>query len=86
MMARGELAGFATGPDGIGRRMGLLQRARPDRDRAELEMTALPAERLRLRPRSEDQLHSLGGSLPRLRWVEAVGQVLARDTAQQPDH
>jgi len=81
-MPRGEFAGFATGPKGIGRRMGLLQRARPDRDGAELEMTTLPAEGLRLGPGFEDQLHPLGGALARLRRVETVAQVLAGCAAQ----
>src|SRR5262249_51144655 len=75
-MTCGKLAGLAARPEGIGRRMRLLQRARPDRDRAELVMTALPAEGLRLGPRLEDQLHPFGGSLPRLGRIEPVGQVL----------
>src|SRR5208282_6876031 len=70
VMACGELAGFAAGSQGIGRRMGLLRGTRPDRDGAEMEMTALPAEGLRLGPRLEDQLHPLGGALPRLGRVE----------------
>ncbi len=77
MMACCELAGFTTGAEGVGRRMRLLQRARPDRYRAELEVTALPAEGLRLGPRFEDQLHPLGRALARLRGIETVAQVLA---------
>ena len=66
--------------------MGLLRRARPDRDGAKLEMTALPAEGLRLGPGPEDQLHPLGGALTRLVRVEAEGQILPGDAAQHPDH
>src|SRR5882672_10729212 len=85
VVARGELAGFATRAEGVGRRMRLLQRTRPDGHGAVLEVAALPAERLRLRPRSENELHALVGSLPRLRRVEVVGQVLVRRSPQQPD-
>ena len=84
-MARRDLAGFAAAAEGKGRRMRLLQRARPDRDRAELEMTALPAEGLRLGPGFEDQLHRFGGALARFGRVETVGQILAGDATQQPD-
>ncbi len=84
-MPRRDLAGFATASEGIGRRMRLLQRTRPDRDRAELEVTALPAKGLRLGPGFEDQLHRLGGALARLGRVETVAQILAGDAAQQAD-
>src|SRR5712691_7598918 len=44
VMARRELAGFSTRAERVGGRMGLLERARPHRDGAELEVAALPAE------------------------------------------
>src|SRR5262249_324554 len=65
-MARGELARLAAGAQRVGRRMRLLQGPRPDRDLAVLEVAALPAERLPLGPRLEDQLHALVGALARL--------------------
>jgi hypothetical protein len=65
--------------------MRLLQRARPDGDRPVLEMAALPAERLRLRPRAQDELHALVGALARLGRVQIVGQRLVGRAAQEPD-
>ena len=85
MVARGELAGLAARPQRVGRRMGLLQRARPDGDGPVLEVAALPAERLRLRPGLEDQLHALVGALPRLLRVEVVGHGLVRRAPQKSD-
>jgi hypothetical protein len=65
--------------------MGLLERPRPDGHGAVLEMAALPAERLRLRPCPEDQLHALVGSFPRFRRVEVVRQILVCGAPQQSD-
>ena len=64
VVASGELAGLAARSERVGRRIGLLERARPDGNGAVAEVTALPSERLRLRPRLEDQLHPLVGPLP----------------------
>src|ERR1700723_2528695 len=69
-----ELAGFAAGAECVGRWMRNLRRARPDGHCAILEMPALPAERLRLGPRLEDQLHPLLGAVPRLLWIEGISQ------------
>jgi hypothetical protein len=48
-------------------------------------MPALPAERLRLRPRLEDQLHPFVGALARLGRIQVVGQRLVRRAAQETD-
>src|SRR5579875_3982635 len=50
MMARREFAGFAAGAEGLGRRVRLLARPRPYRNRAKAKMAALPAKRLRFGP------------------------------------
>ena len=65
--------------------MRLLQRARPDRYGPVTEMPALPAERLRLGPGFEDQLHPLVGAFAQLLRVEVVGQRLIGRAAQQAD-
>ena len=84
-MTRGELSGLRAGTQRIGRRMRLL-RARPDRDGAILEVPPLPAERLRLGPRLEDQFHPLVGAFARLLRVQVVAQVLVGGATQHPDH
>src|SRR6516162_2873814 len=78
-----DLAGFTTTAEGVGRWMRVLQWPRPNRDRAELVMTTLPAKGLRLGPGFEDQLHRLGRTLTCFGRIETVAQVLARDAAQQ---
>jgi len=86
MVARGEVAGFLAGAERVGRRTRLLQRARPDRDGAVAEIPSLPAERLRLAPRLEDQLHPLVGLLAALGRVEVEAEVFIAGAAQQADH
>src|SRR6202044_1752718 len=85
MVARREVARFLAGAERIGRRARLLQRARPDRDGAILEITALPAEWLRLAPRFEDQLHPLVGLFTALGRVEIEAEIFVGRAAQQPD-
>src|SRR5262245_45590034 len=46
VIARRQLTGLAARPQRVGRRIRLLQRARPDRDVAILKMAALPDERI----------------------------------------
>src|SRR5260370_39386532 len=50
MVARGVVVGLAAGAEGIHRRQWLLQRARPHRHGAVMEMPSLPAEGLRFLP------------------------------------
>ena len=84
MVARGERSGFGAGAKHIGRRRRLL-RARPDRNGAVLEIPALPAERLRLVPRLEDQLHALIGAFAGFRRVQVVAEIFVGGAAQQAD-
>src|SRR5262249_46082654 len=81
-----ELCSLPAGTEREGRRMRLLQRARPYRHRAIAEMAPLPTEGMRLGPSLQDQLHALISSLPRLPGIEVIGQCLVRGPAQQPDH
>src|SRR3954452_12542529 len=85
-MARRKIARFGTGAECVGRRMWLTLRARPDRYRPILEVTALPAEGLRLGPRLEDQFHPLVGAFARLLWIEVVAQIFIGRSAEHPDH
>ena len=63
MVARRKVAGLAAGAEGIHRRQRLLQRLRPHRHGAVMEMPSLPAEGLRFLPGTQDQLHALVGAL-----------------------
>ena len=86
MVARGEIGRLGADPERIGRPVRLLLRLRPDRHGAILEVAPLPAERLRLGPRLEDQLHPLVGALARLLGVEVVAQIFVGRAAQQAEH
>ena len=84
-MARGKFARLGARAERIGRRVRLTLRARPNRHGAVLEMPTLPAERLRLGPCFEDQLHPLVGAFARLLRVEVIAQIFVGRAAQQAD-
>ena len=82
VLKRGELARFRAGARHINRRVGLLDGAGPDRDRAVLVVAALPAERLGLRPGMDDEVQRFLEALPRLGRVDAIGHIFVRGSAQ----
>src|SRR5215470_15280662 len=86
VIARRELTGLAARAQRVGRWIRLLQRARPDRDVAVLEMTALPDERIGLRPGFQDQLHAFCGFGPCLFGFDIIDQILIRRPPQEPHH
>ncbi len=65
--------------------MRLLARTRPNRHGLELEMLALPAERLGRGPRLQNEIDALVGHLARLLSDIGVGQMLVWRSAQKQD-
>ena len=85
-MPRREIGRLGADPERVGRRVGLGLRPRPDRHGAVFEIAPLPAERLRLAPRLEDQLHALVGALARFLRVQIVAEIFVGRAAQQAEH